>query len=365
VNLRSLSDDNLISQLNKLTSREREVTILILHHLNEIERRRLHLKLGYQSMFDYCTSGLGYSASSAGRRIQTARCVARFREVHDLLVANEVNLSTVSQVSRILTHENKDSLLSRMRGKSQREVEGIVAEYRPRNKPRDRVRTVVVKAPAAKERGDDPSLLAPRTPNHTPTFDHSRSGSNREDSAHLGVREAADAVENGSKAKSQTSARRQEKLALIQFAAAPEFMEKLERVRSLMWHRLPANASLEQVFGLALEHVIEREDPQRRRRRRDEKGRRLVKPSSKRTRHVPAAVRDEVFERDQGRCTFVAPGGRRCSATRAVQVDHLTPVARGGRGSPDNLRLLCAYHNRLEAERVLGPAFVTRYARRE
>lgn len=47
----------------------------------------------------------------------------------------------------MLTSVNKDPLLNRIRGKSQREVDAIVAEYEPRALPPDRVRPVVVRVP--------------------------------------------------------------------------------------------------------------------------------------------------------------------------------------------------------------------------
>ncbi|NNE07888.1 MAG: HNH endonuclease [Gemmatimonadetes bacterium] len=71
-----------------------------------------------------------------------------------------------------------------------------------------------------------------------------------------------------------------------------------------------------------------------------------------RSRHVPARVRDEVFLRDAFRCTFVAPDGTRCDATRHLQIDHVRPFALGGKHEPENLRLLCGAHNRREAERM-------------
>jgi 5-methylcytosine-specific restriction endonuclease McrA len=61
-----------------------------------------------------------------------------------------------------------------------------------------------------------------------------------------------------------------------------------------------------------------------------------------------------VFARDGFRCTYVAADGRRCSATVALQVDHIRPIARGGASTVDNLRILCAQHNRLEGERLMG-----------
>jgi hypothetical protein len=72
------------------------------------------------------------------------------------------------------------------------------------------------------------------------------------------------------------------------------------------------------------------------------------------SRHIPLAVRDRVFSRDGGRCTYVSAGGKRCNSKRNLQIDHVEPRSRGGSNDPSNLRLLCAHHNRLEAERILG-----------
>jgi 5-methylcytosine-specific restriction endonuclease McrA len=131
----------------------------------------------------------------------------------------------------------------------------------------------------------------------------------------------------------------------------PEFMASVEKIRALAWHRLPANASLEQLLQLAMNYMIEKEDPLKRSERRAQRKVHAVKPSA-RVRHIAAAARDDVFARDHGRCTFVGPDGRRCSATTGLQIDHVTPVSLGGKGDPDNLRLLCAAHNRFEAERM-------------
>ena len=54
-------------------------------------------------MFDYCTSGSATPSPPANLRIRTARCLERFPDVLGLLEANEVNSSTISQVSKILT----------------------------------------------------------------------------------------------------------------------------------------------------------------------------------------------------------------------------------------------------------------------
>ncbi|MEZ4647791.1 MAG: HNH endonuclease signature motif containing protein [Candidatus Eisenbacteria bacterium] len=65
-----------------------------------------------------------------------------------------------------------------------------------------------------------------------------------------------------------------------------------------------------------------------------------------RTRHVPAEVRDNVFQRDGGQCTYVSPAGVRCAARVFLQLDHVVPYAAGGRHDEENLRIRCGRHNR-------------------
>jgi 5-methylcytosine-specific restriction endonuclease McrA len=83
------------------------------------------------------------------------------------------------------------------------------------------------------------------------------------------------------------------------------------------------------------------------------------------TRRIPQSVRDEVFTRDGGRCTFVGDDGKRCNSPWNPEVDHIVPFAKGGGNTPDNLRLLCARHNKLEAERQYGKDHMEKYCRRE
>jgi len=64
-------------------------------------------------------------------------------------------------------------------------------------------------------------------------------------------------------------------------------------------------------------------------------------------RGIPAAIKRAVWERDQGRCSYVDPTtGRRCSSRHLLQIDHIRPWARGGEARLDNVRLLCHAHHR-------------------
>ncbi len=124
MSLRSLSDEAILSRTLEFVRRERSATLDVLRHLSEIERRKLHLKQGYASMFAYCTQALGYSESAAVRRIRSARCATRFPEVYAFLEAGDVNLCTVSIVYRFLKPDTRDRLLESIRGCSQAQVKG-------------------------------------------------------------------------------------------------------------------------------------------------------------------------------------------------------------------------------------------------
>jgi len=155
-----VSNQQLLSRLESLANQERSTTLSILLHLNEVDRRRLHLSLGYGSMFDFATRQLLYSASAAVRRIQVARCIRRYPELIEPFRRGEVNLSTIAMISGVLDEENGKELIRAIRGKSQREVEATVARYRPAVEIRDRVRPVRARA-NRKVTDPDPSNVSP------------------------------------------------------------------------------------------------------------------------------------------------------------------------------------------------------------
>jgi hypothetical protein len=76
-----------------------------------------------------------------------------------------------------------------------------------------------------------------------------------------------------------------------------------------------------------------------------------IAPSS---RHVPAAVRRAVYERDGGRCRFVDENARRCAAREGLEFHHSYPFGHGGGHGADNLRLLCRAHNQHLAQHDYG-----------
>jgi 5-methylcytosine-specific restriction endonuclease McrA len=136
-----------------------------------------------------------------------------------------------------------------------------------------------------------------------------------------------------------------------------ETYEKLEHLRALLGHAVPSgdmDAVLGRAFDLAIA-AIERQKFGVGSRTRAGSHR-----SSSDPRQIPAAVRSEVFRRDEGRCTFVSESGQRCESRTRLELDHVTPIARGGESTAANLRLRCRVHNQHEAECTFGAGFMER-----
>jgi len=140
-------------------------------------------------------------------------------------------------------------------------------------------------------------------------------------------------------------------------------MAKVREVQALLSGKFPKGVSLEQVLEAGCEAYLERNSRKRRAARRvarNEKRQKNTKPLDSEGSHIPQALADEVYVRDQGCCTFVGQDGRRCGSTWQVQFEHLIPRAIGGKHTLDNITLHCARHNRLKADQVFGKEFMQR-----
>ena len=124
---------------------------------------------------------------------------------------------------------------------------------------------------------------------------------------------------------------------------------KLLRAQALLRHQVPSG-DLAEVLDVALDALLDRMEKTKFGRTR--KARPAKACSGRRT--VPREVRRQAVARDGMRCAFVSVDGRRCEETGFLELDHVVPVARGGRGTAENVRVLCRAHNQYEAERILG-----------
>jgi hypothetical protein len=79
----------------------------------------------------------------------------------------------------------------------------------------------------------------------------------------------------------------------------------------------------------------------------------MARRASSGSRHIPAAVKREVWTRDGGRCAFVGATGRG-TERGFLEFHHVRPYADGGATDVENLEPRCRAHNMYEAERYFG-----------
>jgi len=121
-----LSDSDLLAALEDLAMQHRELVATLAEHLAEVERRALHLALGYSSLYIYARERLGLSEHEAYLRIHAARASRRHPAVLEGLRSGALTLTAVKLVAPHL--EAHPELLDQARGKSKRQVERAVAE---------------------------------------------------------------------------------------------------------------------------------------------------------------------------------------------------------------------------------------------
>jgi len=358
--LKSLSDKALVQQLHQLIRQEKQLTLQILPHLAEVDRRELYMKWGFSSLTDYCVSHLGYCESSAGRRVCAARVIRRCPEVYDLLQSGKVTFSAVIVASGAFTPHDKTELLERIAGKSQGEVRRIVAEYKPPTPIPDQARpTMVMKAvPSAGASSKDAGARQPAKVGEIPTRSEGKKLTSVENSTPLEM-------------SAQRAVVTIERMYDIRFAGDEELIVMMAWLRSHLSGRYPRGASYLDMFKWAIGYVREREDMTKRAERRKQK--RSSKPSHSTrdrggtpSRYIATKTKEKVWARDGGKCAYVSPSGRRCNSTRNLQYDHHPiPFARGGPSTSENLRLLCANHNKHTAAMVYGKAHMETYHKQE
>jgi hypothetical protein len=139
----------------------------------------------------------------------------------------------------------------------------------------------------------------------------------------------------------------------VQFTISRETHDMLRRVQDLLRHSV-ADGDPAVVFERALSLLLA--DLERKKFAQTNRPQR-PKPHQTGSRHVPAAVRREVWTRDEGRCAFIGASGR-CAERGFLEFHHVSPFAEGGETTVPNLELRCRAHNAYEATLHFGTLFV-------
>src|SRR5260370_1400611 len=140
--MESISARDLDRHLAALVRCEGHLVVRLVVQLAGFAKRELYRELGYTSLFYYCVRQLGLSKSSAFRRSETARLIARFPVIADRLAEGRLSIRALVELREVLTEENHIEVLARAEGKSQEEAQLLAVEYQPKPVPRDVVRAM-------------------------------------------------------------------------------------------------------------------------------------------------------------------------------------------------------------------------------
>ena len=286
-----LPDHDLLSNLEKLVRSERKITELILRHILEVETRKLHLSLGYESVYKYLTKHLGYSESAAYDRLQAARLLKSVPGVGAKLQEGKLSLTQLVKVEQSLKQEKRlgnsiniaktEEVLNKLENKTTFESEKILAvEF---NQPAKTIQKI-------KPQQDDSVRL---------------------------------------------------ELTLSQ-----EQYELLQKAQSLISHSVRDNNLADVITYLAKSLIQKKEGKPRQ--EVPTQGFRVM-PKSRR-KYLPVNLRRKLFAKAQNSCEHIdAKTQRWCGSKYQLQIDHIRPLAKGGRDEITNLRVLCGVHNRAAA----------------
>ena len=322
--LKNLADDVLIERLKKLVHEEREILMSVLHHLREVERRRLFSKYQCASLFAYAVTELKYSESQADRRISAMRLLRDVPQTDTPQIEAKITSGALSLTNLVLAQtlfskekkagrqmdaETKLTVLSRLENQTSRQAEKIVCGISPEMLARKKELNFNLI--------DDDSLREKllRLKGH---YAHVQPNMSLADLLH---RLCDEKLESIHKLKSPSAPGTRKKSG-----TAPAASKPLVNLDSDI-------CADSYIAGGA--HIVD----------------------ATRTTPSHAEVRRHVWRRDRGRCS-------NCHSTYALEIDHVQPRAMGGPSTLTNTRLLCRACNQRAAIEYFGLAKMTRHLER-
>ena len=345
---------DLSARLADLLRHERHALAEFLVALAEFDRERVWVELGHASLFSYLHRDLGLSKGASFYRMTAARLIQQHPDVVTPLRDGRLCLTSVVELSKVLTPENRSEVLPRFFQLSKREAKAVTAELRPAEAvPRREVVTALRPARPA----ELPMLLAA-----APTAAPERDGEGQP-GPDLGQAAVHPANHTMSEARADRGGRVVEDPltadeSRLHLTVSRRFLTKLEAARDALSHSHPG-ASRDEILEAGLDILLERAA---KRRGIVSKPRNAPRPTK--TDRIPAHVRRAVWERDAGRCQLPLASGGICGSTCRVQLDHIRPLAQGGGSTVENLRCACDIHNVRAAREAYGDAVMDRYTRK-
>ncbi len=315
INLKYISNDELLFRTENLVQTERKIMHLVLTHILEIMDRKLCAEVGFDSMYTMMTKKYGYSEPSALRRINAAKLLRKVPEVADRLKAGTLNLSQAVLLQKCLESEaKKGDFVSEI--KTQEILEKL------ENCNGFESRQVLAKEFDLPLKVQE--IVRPQ----------------KDESVRLEITFTKEQFEELKKAKSLLShiAHTGSLAEVISVLARKFNQSKLGKPDEI---KIPTKSQIEASsdsknkppVGSATELTEKM-------------------TVNKKRPNIPMHLKRKLYLEAKGCCQYESPDGSHCGSQFQIQIDHVIPVRWGGTSSPENLRLLCRTHNLLAAEQM-------------
>jgi 5-methylcytosine-specific restriction endonuclease McrA len=334
-----LSNAQLLDHVRDLVRRGNSVEAELLAHLGEVDARKIYLDQACSSMFAYCRRVLHFSEAVAYKRIQAARAARRHQQILAAVRSGDLHLSAVSLLSPKLTSENCAELIAAARHRGTDEIKQMLADRAPKPDVPTAVRPIASPVNASEQ--------APLAPAQVRTVPPAPS-----------LQPAAPPLIT----KPRTEPLGAERYS-VKFTIDRETHAQLEELRALMRHQVP-DGDVGKILARAVALLLKQVRRQKFAETPTPRSARTGMPTSERaSRHIPAAIRRAVWERDAGCCTYVSDGGRRCNAREFIEFDHVEAWVWTHSHPIDGITLRCRAHNQHRARQDFGEKHMARFKR--
>jgi hypothetical protein len=105
--------------------------------LREAEVLQIWRPLGMVSALDYMERVLGYGPRAAQERLRVARALGTLPQLTAALAHGELPFSAVRELTRVVTPATEAAWVEAATGKNLRQIEELVADHRPGDRPED------------------------------------------------------------------------------------------------------------------------------------------------------------------------------------------------------------------------------------
>src|SRR5882672_6296285 len=105
--------------------------------LREAEALQIWRQLGMVSALDYLERVLGYAPRTAQDRLRVARALGALPELTAALAGGSLSHSAVRELTRVATPSTEAAWIAAATGKNLRQIEDLVADHRPGDRPDD------------------------------------------------------------------------------------------------------------------------------------------------------------------------------------------------------------------------------------